>query len=40
MGTNNKLYDRTIPVFKKQELAKELDFLIFSKEKSQKPKQK
>jgi len=40
MGTHNRQYDKTIPVLKKQEFAKELDFLIFAKDKSQKPNKK
>jgi hypothetical protein len=35
MGQQKKNYEKTIPVLEKQKFAKDLDFYLLSKEKSQ-----
>jgi hypothetical protein len=35
MGQQKKNYEKTIPVFEKQKFAKDLDFYLYTKEKSQ-----
>jgi hypothetical protein len=35
MGQQKKNYEKTIPVLEKQKFAKDLDFYLYTKEKSQ-----
>lgn len=37
MGQQKRTWEKSIPVYEKKTFEKELDFLVFSKEKSQKP---
>jgi len=35
MGKQKENYEKTVPVFEKQKFAKDLDFFLYAKEKSQ-----